>query len=184
MATNLITELERLASALEEGRGESPEVAMPAIGERIAKHLGVKTDEVAILGVSYRWRHLHFLVPQALKNVGFIPLTSNSALAARTARDGRSEINNNFAAVRHASVFEGVRTATTSGETIQKIISAPILCDDKIVGVMQVSRKGLNLLDSGADFIAEDLSKILAICRPLGKIVRHVVGDERESSYH
>lgn len=138
----------------------------------------MKTDEVAILGVSYRWRHLHFLLPQALKNVGFVPLTSNSALAAQTARESRPEINNNFTSVRHASVFESVRTATSSGEAIQKIISAPILCDGKVVGVIQVSRKGLNVLDSGADFTADDLGKILAICRPLGKIVRYIVGNE------
>lgn len=178
MATSLITELERLASALVGDQSESAEISMPAIGERIAKHLGVKADEVAILGVSQRWRHLHFLVPQALKNVGFIPLTSNSALAARTARESRPEINNNFTTMRHASVFEGVRTATTSGEAIQKIMSAPILCDGKVVGVIQISRKGLNALDAGADFTADDLSKTLALCLPLGKIVRHLVGTE------
>jgi hypothetical protein len=133
---------------------------------------------VAILGVSYRWRHLHFLLPQALKNVGFVPLTNNSALAARTARESRPEINNNFTSVRHASVFESVRTATSSGEAIQKIISAPIRCDGKVVGGIQVIRKGLNVLDSGADFTADDLGRILAICRPLGKIVRYIVGNE------
>ena len=85
---------------------------------------------------------MHFLVPQALRNVGFIPLSSNSALAARTVRDNRPEINNSFSTVRHATVFEGVKTATTTGESIQKIISAPILCDEKVVGVMQISRKG------------------------------------------
>jgi hypothetical protein len=178
MSTSLQSDLERLAIALEDDKSESPELSMTTIGERIAKHLGVRTDEVAILGVSYRWRHLHFLVPQALKNVGFIPLTSNSALAARTARDSRPEINNNFTAVRHASVFEGVRTATTSGEAIQKIVSAPILCDGKVVGVMQISRKGVNVMDAGADFTADDLGKVLALCRPLGKIVRHIVADE------
>jgi len=178
MATSLLTDLERLANALEGDQPESSELSMPAIGERIAKHLGVKEDEVAILGVSYRWRHLHFLVPQALKNVGFIPLTSNSALAARTAKESRAEINNNFTATRHASVFEGVRTATTSGEAIQKIISAPILSEGKVVGVMQVSRKGINAMDAGADFTADDLGKVLAICRPLGKIVTYIVGNE------
>jgi hypothetical protein len=178
MSTSLITELERLANAIEEESFESLEISMSTIGERIAKHTGVKTDEVAILGVSYRWRHLHFLVPQALRNVGFIPLTSNSALAARTARESRPEINNNFSSVRHASVFEGVRTPTTSGEAIQKIISAPILCEGKVVGVMQVSRKGINVMDAGADFTADDLGKVLALCRPLGKIVRHIVGNE------
>src|SRR5271165_4106623 len=118
MATSLVTELERLANALAGDRAESTQISLTAIGDRIAKHLGVQTDEVAILGLSQRWKHLHFLVPQALKNVGFIPLSSNSALAARTAKESRPEINNNFSSVRHASVFEGVRTGTTSGEAI------------------------------------------------------------------
>ena len=178
MATNLISELERLVNALERDGGESLDIPLVEIGEKIAKQLGVKTDELAILGVSHRWRHLHFLVPAALKNVGFIPLTSNSALAAKTARDSRPEINNNFTVVRHASVFEGVRTATTSGEAIQKIVSAPILCEGKVVGVMQVSRKGINVNEAGPDFTADDLGKVLALCRPLGKLVRHIVGNE------
>ncbi|PMU12800.1 hypothetical protein C1Y10_29220, partial [Pseudomonas sp. FW305-122] len=91
-------ELERLAQALENDGTATAEIPLAAMAEKIAKNLGVKTDEVAILGISTRWRHLHFLVPQALKNVGFIPLTSNSALAARTVRDSKPEINNNFSA--------------------------------------------------------------------------------------
>src|SRR5271169_4764522 len=171
MTMSLVSELERLAIALEADESSAAEVSIPALAEKIAKELRVKSDEVAILGVSHRWRHLHFLVPAALKNVGFIPLTSNSALAARTVRESRPEINNNFSAVRHATVFEGVKTATTSGESIHKIISAPILCDGKVVGVMQVSRKGTSVNNSGPDFMSEDLGKVLAICRPLGKLV-------------
>lgn len=178
MASSLVTELERLANGLDNAAEATTEIPLVEIGEKIAKHLGVKTDELAILGLSHRWKHLHFLVPQALKNVGFIPLTSNSALSARTARDSRPEINNNFTAVRHASVFEAVRTATTSGEAIQKIISAPILCEGKVVGVMQVSRKGVNVNEAGPDFTSDDLGKVLALCRPLGKLVRQVVGNE------
>jgi hypothetical protein len=177
MSTNLVSELERLANALEEDNATSSEVSLPAIAERIAKNLGVKTDEIAILGVSNRWRHLHFLVPQALKNVGFIPLSSTSALAARTARDSRGEINNNFAAVRHATVFEGVKAAAVSGESIQKIISVPILCDAKVVGVMQVSRKASSATEAGPDFTADELQKVVALCRPMGKLVRHLSGE-------
>src|ERR1700746_1624405 len=177
MSTSLVSELERLATALESDGTAAAEVPLPAVAEKIAKELRVKADEVAILAVSNRWRHLHFLVPHVLKNVGFIPLTSNSALAARTARDSRPEINNKFSAVRHASVFEGVKAATTSGETIQKIVSAPILCDGKVVGVMQISRKGTSASNAGPDFTAEDLGKVLAICRPLGKIVMRLAGE-------
>jgi len=174
---SLVTELERLASALETDESSAANVSMPALAEKIAKEMRVKVDEVAILGVSNRWRHLHFIVPLALKNVGFVPLTSKSALAARTARENRAEINNDFSAVRHATVFEGVKAATTTGESIQKIISAPILFDEKVVGVMQISRKGENPSSVGADFTGEDLGKVLALCKPLGKLVAHLAGE-------
>jgi len=137
MSTSLVSELERLADALKSDGAGAVERSLPAVAEKIARELRVKADEVAILAVSHRRRHLHFLVPHVLKNVGFIPLTSNSTLAARTARDSRPEINNNFSAVRHAAVFEGVKTAMATGESIQKIISAPILFEEKVVGVMQ-----------------------------------------------
>jgi hypothetical protein len=177
MSTSLVSELERLASALEADESSAAEVSMPALAEKIAKELRVKVEEVAILAVSNRWRHLHFLVPAALKNVGFVPLTSNSALAARTARESRAEINNNFSSVRHATVFEGVKAATTSGESIQKIISAPVLNEGKVVGVIQISRKGESAATAGVDFTTEDLAKVQAICRPLGKLVNHLAGE-------
>jgi len=177
MSSVLANELERLAEALAAETLKTTEIPLPAMAEKIAKSLGVRTDEVAILVVSRRWRHLHFLVPQALKNVGFIPLSSTSALAARTVRDDRPEINNNFSAVRHATVFEGVKAETTTGETIQKIMSAPILCEEKVVGVMQISRKGPTIAEAGPDFTAEDLGKVMALCRPLGKLVRHLAGE-------
>ncbi|HET7109034.1 MAG TPA: GAF domain-containing protein [Candidatus Acidoferrum sp.] len=177
MSTSLVKELERLAEALDVEGTQPKEIPLGAMAEKIAKNLGVQTDEVAILGISTRWRHLHFLVPQALKNVGFIPMSSTSALAARTARENRPEINNSFSAVRHATVFEGVKAATVTGESIQKIVSAPIWCEGKVVGVMQVSRKGATAVAAGADFTAEDLGKVMALCRPLGKLVRHLAGE-------
>lgn len=177
MATSLVSELETLANALERDASSAEAVSLPSLAGKIAKELRVKVDEVAILAVSNRWRHLHFLAPAALKHVGFVPLTSNSALAARTARESRAEINNNFSAVRHATVFEGVKAATTTGESIQKIVSAPILNEGKVVGVIQISRKGDSPATAGADFTADDLGKILAICRPLGKLVEHLAGE-------
>ncbi len=177
MGTTLISELEQLVSTLEADERGAANVSLDELAEKIANELHVRDDEVAILGVSQRWRHLHFLVPQALKNVGFIPLTSKSALAARTARESRPEINNDFPSTRHATVFEGIKVSNISGESIQKIISAPILCDGKVVGVMQVSRKGGSSTNAGPDFTPEDLGKVLALCRPLGKLVRHVAGE-------
>ena len=177
MSTLLASELERLSEALENESLATTEIPLEAMAQKIARNLGVKGDEVAILGVSTRWRDLHFLVPQALKNVGFIPLSSTSALAARTVRDNRPEINNNFSSVRHATVFEGVKAATTTGEIIQKIISAPVVCDEKVVGVMQISRKSPSSADAGPDFTSDDLAKVQTLCRPLGKLVRRLAGE-------
>lgn len=172
---SLVSELERLVTALAPpSEDAASQVSMPSIAERIAKGLNVKVDEVAILALSTRWRHLHFLVPEGLKNVGFIPLSSNSALAARTARESRPEIINNFSQVRHATVFEGVKVGVVEAEAIQKIISAPILADGTVVGVIQISRKGANAGAAGPDFTADELGKVLALCKPLGKLVRHI----------
>src|SRR6267143_5937572 len=178
--SGLVTELERIATALSAEDGSASQFSLTSVAEKIAKTLSVRKDEVAIMGVSTRWRHLHFLVPEALKNVGFIPLSSNSALAARTARDSCPEINNSFAGSPHVSVFEGVKVGGYSTEAIQKIISAPILSDGKVVGIIQVSRKGANPSLAGPDFTSEDLGKVVALCKPLGKLLQHVVGERIE----
>ena len=172
---NLVTELERLADALEDEAGDPSQISFASLAERIARSLSVRTDEVAILGVSHRWRHLHFVVPEALKNVGFIPLSSKTALAARTTRESRPEIINDFTSVKHASVFEGVKLAANNAELIQKIISAPILSGDRVVGVIQISRKGANSKAAGPDFTSDDLGKVLSLCPPLGKLLQRAI---------
>lgn len=171
---SLVAELERIASTLSDDAGATSDISLASVAEKIAKTIGVRKNEVGILAVSTRWRHLHFLVPESLKRVGFIPLSSNSALAARTARDGRPEIDNYFSAARHATVFEGTKISGEPGEAIQKIISAPIVADGKVIGVIQVSRKGSTPLASGPDFTADELGKILALCEPLGKFLQHL----------
>ena len=174
MPKNLAAELEFLANHLTSEKSGNQQLSIAALAERIAKSLTVKPDEVAILTISEKQKCLNFLVPDALRNVGSIPLSSNSALAARTARESRPDIVNNFTAVRHASVFEGVKAESLSASAIQKIISAPILCEGKVIGVIQISRKGASTVDAGPDFTPDDLGKLLAICKPLGKLIRHI----------
>jgi hypothetical protein len=175
MSLNLASELERLASALTADSDTPTQFSVPSLAERIAKYLGVRTEEIAILGVSDRWHHLYFIVPEALKHVGHIPLSSPVAIAARTVRESRPEIDNSFHETRHVTVFESIKAESLNGSTIQKIISAPILCGEKVLGVIQVSRKGNNPAEAGPDFGSDDLGKVLAICNPLGKLLRHFI---------
>ena len=85
--------------------------------------------------------------------------------------------------MRHASVFEGVKIGGEASEAIQKIISAPILSDGKVVGVIQISRKGANTATAGADFTASDLGQVLALCKPLGKLLRHVTREKNSKPF-
>ena len=173
----LVSELERIARELDSEAAGAAQPSLPAIAEKIAKIIGVRNEEVAVLAVSRKWKHLHFLVPEALRNVGFIPLTSNSALAARTVRESRPEIDNNFSAARHANVFENIKLRGEPQELIQKIISAPILHDGKVIGAIQVSRKGATSMAAGPDFTAQHLGNLLALCKPLAKFVHRVAGE-------
>jgi len=79
--------------------------------------------------------------------------------------------------VKHASVFEGVKFAAEGAEVIQKIISAPILSGSRVVGVIQISRKGANVKVAGPDFTSDDLGKVLALCKPLGKLLQRAISE-------
>jgi hypothetical protein len=174
---SLVSELEHIARALDADDVDASQLSLPSIAQKIARISGVRNEEVAILAVSRRWKHLHFLVPEALKNVGFIPLSSNSALAARTVRESRPEIDNNFSAARHAMVFENIKLNGECQELIQKIISAPILFDGRVIGVIQISRKGGSSAGAGPDFTAEHVGSLLALCKPLGKLVQRATDE-------
>jgi len=176
MTKSLAAELEMLANHMLSETSGNQQLSIPALAERIAKDLNVKPDEVAILAISEKHKSLNFLVPEALRNVGSIPLSSTSALAARTARESRPDMQNNFSTVRHVTVFEGVKADTLSASAIQKIISAPILFEGKVIGVIQISRKAASVVAAGPDFTAGDLGRVLAICKPLGKLIRQAAG--------
>jgi hypothetical protein len=134
---------------------------------RLAQVLGrmfdVDPDEVAILAVSPKGKNLKFVIPEKLAVVGSIPLTSTNALAARTARERKAEFANNFNTSRHASVFEGVPLGRRQGETIHKIMSAPIADGTKVLGVVQISRKGHSTKDAGPDFTSKELKALTSL---------------------
>jgi hypothetical protein len=79
--------------------------------------------------------------------------------------------------VKHASVFEGAKLAAESAEMIQKIMSAPILSGDRVVGVIQISRKGASARTAGPDFTSDDLGKVISLCNPLGKLLQRAISD-------
>jgi len=107
--------------------------------------------------VSQKNKSLKFVIPEKLSVIGSIPLSSTNALAARTARERKAELTNTFNTSRHASVFEGVPLGRHPGESIHKLMSAPIVDGTKVIGVVQISRKGHSASNAGPDFTQKDL---------------------------
>jgi GAF domain-containing protein len=137
---------------------------------QIAQAFGAKKDEVAILRLSPDGKMLSFVFPLKLAKIGAIPLTTAHSLATKTIRDRKGEIVNNFAVYKHPTVFEAVDLSEQEkASPIQKIVSAPMLTEGKVVGVIQISRKGRGGDVIGPDFTPRDLAEITTVGSILGK---------------
>jgi hypothetical protein len=136
---------------------------------------GVRLNEIALLRLQRGL--LRFLFPEELKTAGSIPVSSSSAVAAHTALTRKTEIFNNFVKVKHARIFETVKLNSEAPIeqvqqiTIQKLISAPVLdADRKVLGVIQVCRKGYDLKSCGPDFTLDDLHLLESSAKTLSKM--------------
>ena len=165
-------ELGRLVDELANGLDPTDLAALARLAEQMAKSFGVEPDEVAILTLTQGDKILKFLIPEKLQAIGTIPLNSTASLAARTAREKRAELVNNFVVARHASVFEGVPLGRSQGERIHKIMSAPIMVANKVVGVVQISRKGRTAGEAGPDFTPQNLRDLISLTGELGRFIQ------------
>jgi len=142
------------------------------VAQTLGKLFGADSDEVAILRLDHKAKSLKFIIPEKLAPVGSIPLTSATALAARTARERKPDVINNFSVSRHATGFEAVSLGRDPGITIHKIMSAPILDGTGVQGVVQVSRKGRTLKGSGPDFTQKDLAMLSSLSPVLERFLK------------
>jgi hypothetical protein len=150
--------------------GLPSEEALGKLAGQIAQAFGAKKDEVAILRLSPDGKMLSFVFPLKLAKIGAIPLTTAHSLAAKTIRDRKGEIVNNFSVYKHPTVFEAVDLSEQEkASPIQKIVSAPMLTEGKVVGVIQISRKGRGGDVIGPDFTPRDLTEITTVGSILGK---------------
>jgi hypothetical protein len=147
--------------------------------ERLAAELAavfnVQPDGVGILRLEKD--SLIFAHPVRLQQVGRLPLNNSNSVAVRSFNTRRAEVSNSFAQAKHTTFFEMVSAekpgagtkASRDKQIIQKLMSCPVITDDKAVGVIQISRKGATQLDAGPDFVPADLQKLVAIARTLAK---------------
>jgi len=156
-AKGSVNELEKMLS-------ESP--SSDRVCLKLAQILHVRRNEVALLRLEKG--SLRFIYPPELRSAGVLPL-SGSAVAARTAATCTPLLSNTFMRVKHVSLFEAVKLGAGGDEEdrsqeqmpIQKIISVPVApSGGNVMGVVQVSRKGLDASNAGADFTSEDLKQL------------------------
>lgn len=172
MASDHIGELKKWATDVARKGSDGEPIQLVRAQELISKNFGLQAHEVAILGLTSDGRSLRFLTPHNLRTVGQIPLSSTNSLAARTVREKRPELINHFSVVPHASVFEAVPIAEEQrGDPIQKIMSSPILSSGKVIGVLQVSRKGKAMTDAGPDFTHPQLRELKLISDALAPCI-------------
>ena len=149
-------------SELESMVAESP--SSDRVCSKLAQVLNVRRNEVALLRLEKG--SLRFIFPPELRSAGVLPL-SGSAVAARTASTKTPLLSNNFMRVKHVSLFEAVKLGAGAEDRsleqmpIQKIMSVPLISPEgNVIGVAQISRKGLDSSLAGADFSAEDMKQL------------------------
>jgi hypothetical protein len=147
----------------------------PEFCAALAKLFGVRPTEVALMRLQRGL--LGFLYPEQLKTAGSIPVSSSSAVAAHTASTRKNEIFNAFIKIKHASIFESVKLNTsedaerTGANAIQKLMSAPILDSQrKVLGVVQVCRKGFDAATAGPDFTQDDMQQLELAAKVLSNL--------------
>jgi hypothetical protein len=140
------------------------------LAAQISNGFKARKEEVAILRLSADAKMLSFLFPIKLSVIGAIPLTTTHSLAAKTIREKRGEIVNNFPNYKHPTVFEAVDLSDQEKAVpIQKIMSSPMVVEGKVVGVIQISRKARPGEPVGLDFTQADMAQLATVGSILGK---------------
>jgi hypothetical protein len=155
-------ELQEILSAMagQRERVADPRELLLDMAERVVKAVSrefhCRLDEVAILLLTGDGRHLRFVAPRKLAELGTIPLTKRDSIAVGVLSRRVGEANNNVPSVKHVAFFESVKLRDKPAP-IQKMVTVPILWKGQAFGVAQVSRKGETPREAGPDFSEQDL---------------------------
>ncbi len=82
-------------------------------------------------------------------------------MVGRTVVARRSYISNNVPQEKGFVLLDWLMNR--GGTPIQKVITYPVILADKVVAVLQITRRGAGLSESGPDFRHEDLEKIKSV---------------------
>ena len=150
------------AMAAKRGEVDNPLDLFLDMAQRVVKYasgeFGTRPDEIAILMITGDGKHLRFAAPRKFSELGTIPTTKRDSIAVSILAKKAGEAMNNVPTVKHVSFFESIKLRDKVAP-IQKMITVPIVHDGTAVGVAQISRKGENPVEAGADFTQADVKR-------------------------
>lgn len=86
-----------------------------------------------------------------------------TSLMSATAREARAFLDNAFCHTPHLHMFEHMLADSQQRIPVQKIMSVPVVDHGTLIGVLQVSHKGLTAEAAGTDFSEQNLEQLSAI---------------------
>lgn len=140
------------------------EKALQLMSDYLRERFQVAPDEVALFKLVDD-DHLSFVLPRELVNKGTIPVNASQSVAAKTVTSMKAACFNDFQSQRHITFFEGIKINAEVKGLIQRMLCAPIVHDKKVIGIIQISRKGPDQVQCGAPFAPSDLDNLVQFCQ-------------------
>ena len=143
------------------------------IARDIALALKLRDDEVSVLLSNADGTVLRFLYPEALFKTGVKLAMDRNSLAGQAIYYRKAQLHNDMQQVKRMAFFERVKTGEAAPLPIQKMLTVPIIEGERVLGVVQCSRKAKTLAEAGADFTKADIALLedqlseLAMMMPL-----------------
>lgn len=130
------------------------------IAQEIAGPLGLMADEVAVQAVVSDDSSLRFLFPRVLYQSGATFPIGRNSIAGLAVMMQKLQINNEVSSDKHLLFFEKLNTGVRAPLPIHKMATIPIKGSDKILGVVQLSRRAETFDAAGPDFSESDVQAI------------------------
>lgn len=159
---DICRKLEALLSS-RQGREAKVEASVDAV----CRIFAVEKHETAVFALDREQDAFTFLWPADMRTSGSIPFSADRSLLAITARERRGRVNNSFASTPHLFVFESFGREKSG--PIQRIMSAPMLKGEDLVGVIQVCRKGADADAALRKFTDPELKALCSIANVIAK---------------
>ena len=99
---------------------------------------------------------MEFIYPSQLKG-NSLPI-NNKSIAGSAVLNRRPYISNNVRLEKSFIVFDWIMDRGST--PIQKILSYPVILTEKVISVIQITRRGDSLSEAGPDFEKSDLEKL------------------------